>query len=201
LSTQLSHTLRLPKEHHRYFLGKAGKKLQELEKVTGTKITIPRQDDKSDEVRIIGTKEGVEKAVHELRIISDEQSKQAYERMEVPKKYHPFIAGGNNRNANQWMSEYNVRINIPPNVVMKDEITVAGDKDGVLAVVDRIKKLVNDLEKKCTTVSVEVKKSQHKYVIGPKGTTIAEILEETGVSVEMPPSDSPSGKLLHFHTF
>ncbi|KAF7274690.1 hypothetical protein GWI33_012635, partial [Rhynchophorus ferrugineus] len=31
---------------------------------------------------------------------------------------------------------------------------------------------------------------QHKYVIGPKGSTIAEILEQTGVSVEIPPGDS-----------
>lgn len=31
---------------------------------------------------------------------------------------------------------------------------------------------------------------QHKYVHGPKGTGIAEILQLTGVSVEMPPLDS-----------
>jgi hypothetical protein len=41
-------------------------------------------------------------------------------------------------------------------------------------------------------VSVEVKKSQHRYVIGPKGNSINEILSETGVYVEMPASDSPS---------
>jgi hypothetical protein len=46
--------------------------------------------------------------------------------------------------------------------------------------------------KRCTTVSVEVSKSQHKYVIGPRGSAIAEILQETGVSVEMPPSDTPT---------
>lgn len=39
---------------------------------------------------------------------------------------------------------------------------------------------------------MEVKKSQHKYVIGPKGNSLQEILERTGVSVEMPPSDSIS---------
>lgn len=39
-------------------------------------------------------------------------------------------------------------------------------------------------------VSVEVRKSQHKYVIGPRGSNIAEILHETGVSVEMPSPDS-----------
>ena len=47
-------------------------------------------------------------------------------------------------------------------------------------------------ERKMATVSVEVKKSQHRYVIGPKGNSINEILSETGVYVEMPSSDSPS---------
>lgn len=47
-------------------------------------------------------------------------------------------------------------------------------------------------KKNATTIAVEVKKSQHKYVIGPKGNTLQEILEKTGVSVEIPPSDSSS---------
>ena len=44
----------------------------------------------------------------------------------------------------------------------------------------------------CVTVSVEVKKSQHKYVIGPKGQNLGEILADYGVSVEVPPLDHPS---------
>lgn len=47
-------------------------------------------------------------------------------------------------------------------------------------------------KKKTTTIAVEVKKSQHKYVIGPKGNSLQEILEKTGVSVEIPPTDSSS---------
>lgn len=43
-----------------------------------------------------------------------------------------------------------------------------------------------------TTVSLEVRKNQHKYVIGPKGSNITDILEKTQVSVEMPSSSSPS---------
>lgn len=39
---------------------------------------------------------------------------------------------------------------------------------------------------------MEVKKSQHKYVIGHRGNTLQDILERTGVSVEIPPSDSSS---------
>lgn len=37
-----------------------------------------------------------------------------------------------------------------------------------------------------------MRKSQHKYVIGPKGGTIQEILALTGVSVEIPPTESDS---------
>lgn len=43
---------------------------------------------------------------------------------------------------------------------------------------------------------MEVKKSQHKYIIGPKGNTLQEILEATGVSVEMPPLDSSSETII-----
>lgn len=51
-------------------------------------------------------------------------------------------------------------------------------------------------KKNTTTIAVEVKKSQHKYVIGPKGNTLQEILERTGVSVEIPPSDSSSETII-----
>ena len=36
-------------------------------------------------------------------------------------------------------------------------------------------------ERRVTTVSIEVKKSQHKYVIGPKGHVLQEILASTGM--------------------
>ena len=40
------------------------------------------------------------------------------------------------------------------------------------------------------TVSVEVKKTQHKYIVGPRGQGLQEVLQTTGVWVEVPPSDS-----------
>lgn len=44
-------------------------------------------------------------------------------------------------------------------------------------------------------MSIEVKKSQHKYIIGPRGSGLSEILEETDVSVEVPPLDIPSSTI------
>ncbi|KAL0268526.1 UNVERIFIED_CONTAM: hypothetical protein PYX00_010437 [Menopon gallinae] len=188
--TQAVVTIKIPKEHHRYLLGKGGQKLKDLEKATGCKITVPIISDPSDAITITGPKEGIEKAAHEIQVTSDEQSKQSYERISVPKMYHPFICGGFNETLNQLIQETNVRINVPPPSVQSDEITIAGEKEGVQTAKDRIMKIYKDMEKKCNSVSVEVPRAQHRYVVGYKRNTIAEILQKTGVYVEMPPQDA-----------
>lgn len=121
-------------------------KLQDLETKTATKITIPKQSESVNAITISGTKEGIEKALHEIRTISDEQSKQAYEVLSIAKTYHPFINGPNGETAKKIIGDRpNVRINIPPLSVMKDEISIAGEKDGVLAVKEQIEKMYKDM--------------------------------------------------------
>merc|ERR1719292_3941 len=191
--TQANATIHIPKEHHRFLLGKGGSKLQELERQTATKITIPKPGDNNDSIIINGNKEGIDKALHEIKLISDEQSKQAFEKLLVPKIYHPFVEGADRVNIKNFMEKYpGVRINIPPLSVNKDELSIAGEKEGVLAVKGAITSIWKDMEKKCSTISVEVKKSQHRYVIGPRGNAINEILSETGVFVEMPANTTDS---------
>ncbi|EFX88840.1 hypothetical protein DAPPUDRAFT_234231 [Daphnia pulex] len=188
--TQSSSAVEIPKEYHGFILGKGGVKLKELEKQTATKITIPKETESSGRIVVSGPKEGIEKALHEIQMISDERSKQAYERLEIPKVFHPFITGAHNEKIKAFTEGSGVKVNIPPLSVQKDEISIAGERDGVLKVKLAIIQIYEEMKRKCATVSVEVRKSQHKYVIGPKGAGIAEILQESGVSVEMPPTDS-----------
>jgi len=187
LQSQAHIEISIPRDHHRYILGKGGKKLQELELASQTRINIPRD---SDIIKIQGTKEGIDRAKHEMQLISDEQAKLAFERLNIPKIYHPFICGPDNENAKEIANTTNARINIPPPSVNKDELTVAGEIEGVQKACAMIMKIYKEKEKNSKTVSVEVKKSQHRYVIGPRGAAIQEILRATGVSVEMPPLDS-----------
>ena len=73
---QASISLVIPREYHRFILGKSGKRLQELELATATKVYLPRPDDKSanpNEVKIVGAKEGIDKARHEIEAIHEEQ--------------------------------------------------------------------------------------------------------------------------------
>jgi polyribonucleotide nucleotidyltransferase len=192
--TQAQATINIPKEHHRFLLGKGGSKLQELERNTATKIQIPKALEANNEgIVVAGAKEGIEKALFEIQKISDEQSKQAFEKLDVPKIYHPFIQGANNVNTQALLAQNpNVRINIPPLSVMKDELSITGEKEGVMACKEAITKIWREMEKKCSTIQVEVKKSQHRYVIGPRGNAINEILADTGVFVEMPSNTDES---------
>jgi hypothetical protein len=48
----------IPKEHHGFILGKAGAKLKELEKRTARKISIPKENEASWKMVIVGPKEG-----------------------------------------------------------------------------------------------------------------------------------------------
>lgn len=102
-------------------------------------------NDLSDKIIITGTKDGIEKAEHEIRITSDEQSKKAFERVCVPKMYHPFIVGAMNEKLNLLIAETGARINVPPPSVNKDEIVIAGEKEGVLAAKARIEAIYKEM--------------------------------------------------------
>lgn len=154
--TQSSSAVEIPKEYHGFILGKGGAKLKELEKQTATKITIPKETESSGRIIVTGPKEGIfkvyfnsvlvflsniaeyvkgiEKALHEIQMISDERSKQAYERLDIPKVFHPFITGAHNEKIKALTEGSGVKVNIPPLSVQKDEISVAGERDGVLKV-------------------------------------------------------------------
>jgi predicted PilT family ATPase len=192
LQTQAHDQVKIPKEHHRYILGPKGKKLADLELKTATKISVPRAEENSDLLTITGTRDGIERARHEIQLISDEQAKLAFERLSIPKEYHVFIAGPEQINTKTWMEDTGARISIPPPFVMKNEVVVSGEKEGVRICVNNINKIYEEKRHNCQTVSVEVRKSQHKYVIGPRGSNLDEILAETGVAVEVPPLDSTS---------
>jgi len=60
------------------------------------------------------------------------QAKLAFVRLPIPKIYHPFINGPFNQTVKDIMDRTNTRINIPPPSVAKDELTISGEKEGVM---------------------------------------------------------------------
>lgn len=72
------------------------------------------------------------------------QAKLAFERLQIPHIYHPFICGPNNTLVDKLKEETGAKIHIPPSVLNKDEIVVSGDKDGVMRAKDTIMKIYQE---------------------------------------------------------
>uniref|UniRef100_A0A6I8P600 Vigilin n=1 Tax=Ornithorhynchus anatinus TaxID=9258 RepID=A0A6I8P600_ORNAN len=178
LQTQASATVPIPKEHHRFVIGKNGEKLQDLELKTATKIQIPRPDDPSNQIKITGTKEGIEKARHEVLLISAEQDKRAVERLDVEKVFHPFIAGPYNKLVGEIMQETGTRINIPPASVNRTEIVFTGEKEQLAQAVARIKKIYEEKANSFMVSSVSAPSWLHRFIIGKKGQNLAKITQQ-----------------------
>ena len=101
----------------------------------------------------------------------------AFERLNIPKIYHPFICGPDNEKAKEIANITGARINIPPASVEKDEMTVAGEKESVQKAVKMIMEIYKEKEKRTKTVSVEV-----INFIKIIYYTVVMILHETNVS-------------------
>lgn len=91
LQAQSQAEIRVKKEHHRFLLGKNGKKLNDLQTATSTRITVPRQNEDSEIVRIIGPKEGIEKVIHEIQVVCTEVASRASEKVMIEVSLEPVI--------------------------------------------------------------------------------------------------------------
>lgn len=136
--------IRIPREHHKFIIGPKGVKLGKLELKSATKISVPRPAENSDVISITGTKEGIELARHEIQLISDEQAKLAFERLNIERRYHPFICGPHNKNVQELMSRTGAKIHVPPPSIDKDEIVVSGEKEGVAVAMQQILNIYNE---------------------------------------------------------
>lgn len=192
LQTQATREIAIPKEHHRVLIGKEGSKLRQLEQDTDCRIIIPGRDSPSDVIKIVGPREGIEKAVHEIQLVSDKQSKMAQEHLVIPRIYYPWIRGPNNETLDTLTAETGAKINIPPPAAQNEVIVITGEKDGVHRAAAAVRKIYEEKEAIVKPVTCQVARAQHRYIVGPLRRGLAEILKETGVSVEVPPEEEES---------
>lgn len=153
---QASGSINIPKEHHRFILGKNGKNLKELEQTTATKIHVPRTEESSDIITITGSKEGIDLARDHIQKISEEKSKQGVEKLPIPRMYHPFIRGPYDNLVRGLEQEHGVRIRLGRE---EDEVTVTGDRENVARARDAILTIYEDRKARCDSVGVEVRRA------------------------------------------
>lgn len=189
-------TVSVPKSIHGRLLGPKGTRLASIQEETLTKIAIPRKEEDSDVIKIVGLKSNAELAVKSIQKYAREFAGKAVEKVSVERNYLLFITGPFNENLKRW-EEMGAKVStsggiLPSNSDREsghaDEVTftILGETTAVSQVRDEIQHIYEDKKKKCTTVNIEVKKAQHKYILGPGGQNLRNLFAKTGVSVELP---------------
>ncbi|RKO93442.1 hypothetical protein BDK51DRAFT_32739 [Blyttiomyces helicus] len=211
LTIPVTQTITIPASVRPHLVGKGGATLKALTTRTMTDIKIPRvpgdeivrvtdeiiEDDPDQDVIITGDYEGVEQAKKEIeKVVAQRTSKQTL-RVPIERSYHAFIAGPNNSTVDLLRLETQTDIRIPPIGLTAsdknlDEIIIVGERSAVLAAEQRVRELYEDLKRSTRTIQIGVNKRQHRFIIGPKGATLQEILVVTGCFVELPLSSDPS---------
>lgn len=194
--TSITLTVSVPKSIHGRLLGQKGARLASIQDETQTRIAIPRKEEDSDIIKIVGLKNNAELAVRSIQKCAREFAGKTIEKVSIERIYLLFITGPFNENLKRW-EEMGVKVSTSGGILPSnndresghaDEVTfsIMGESTVVSQVKDEIIQVYEDKKKKCTTVNMEVKKAQHKYILGPGGTNLRNLFAKTGVSVELP---------------
>ncbi|KAI8847446.1 hypothetical protein BC829DRAFT_444624 [Chytridium lagenaria] len=186
VGAQVVETLHVPASVRPHILGAGGKNLKALTTETNTRINIPRplaqgdtpkessgdpfDDDDNQVVTITGDFEGVKIAKERIEAEVARRTSKLSLKIQIDRSFHPFIAGPNNSNSQRLEEELG----------NANDIIVIGDRESIKKADEELKALYENL------------KRQHRFIIGPKGATLQEILQTTGCSVELPPPNDTS---------
>ncbi|CAJ0830958.1 736_t:CDS:10, partial [Entrophospora sp. SA101] len=193
-------TLKIPMEYHKLLIGPKGRYVRKLEEKCNVQIRFPKSkefvtasnngsngDDannssnsgsivdtqKPDEVIIRGKKKGIDEAKAELLELLDyEKENNNSITFTIPAKYLPHIVG---RNGSR-ISEIRDNTSTP-------NVAIYGVKSNINKAKLQILGIVNELENQ-VIVKIKIDHQYHKYLIGPGGNHIREIVARAGGSDE-----------------
>lgn len=166
-------------------------------------------DNQTIDVTIEGDAVAAEMARREIESIVNERTSTVNMRLkDIPEEYYPFIAGPRNariraledgRNLNVHVPQYHTWSHQPPPQAPATGMTpefepnrgshikISGDRDAAQQAREEIQRHVEELRRQITLSQLAINRGQHQFIIGDKGTSLDDLLDETGCSVILPP--------------
>ncbi|OZJ05526.1 hypothetical protein BZG36_01906 [Bifiguratus adelaidae] len=159
------------------------------------------------DVAVTGDPEGVKIAKAEIEnIVGGRTIKQKVRITGWDTQFYPFLAGPHFSAIHALQSETNTTIRVPSIATSQEgtedgvaseskadtAIVITGEKEGVAKAREVLEERYNEIKRTSRTLSMNIPKRQHRYLVGKSGSAIHELLEKTGCIIELPPSTDPS---------
>ena len=212
--------LEVPSSIRMHIIGKGGKKVDEIIKNTGAKVTVGKaegvpaavdEDDSSTAiVEIEGDAIATRKAREEIMKIVDAHAVKSNLRLRnIPPEFFPFLAGPHNSEVKKMEENKDVQITIPPFHVWQHQpppqpsrpnerpdfvphpdmhIQIVGDRAAAQEARVSIERLAEELRQQLVLKEQTFLRGQHQFIVGERGVSPHDFLQETGCVVVLPPS-------------
>lgn len=177
-------------------IGQGGREMDKIRTETETRIDVPGSKEVPDasgrvEIRIQGSKSGVEKARKILEARSKTIADNVSKTLTVDKRHHRALIGQNGENLRQLIlaaggSDESRRIIQFPRADAQDNaIRLDGNKNVVDKLIEAIEEFVSERESQVTD-SIEVAPERHGGLIGKGGETRKGLESQFGVRISIP---------------
>ena len=164
-------------------------------------------------VHIEGNALTAEMARREIDAIVNERTSTVNLRLkDIPAEFYPFLAGPHNvhvdklaqgRDVNVQIPQYHTwRSQAPPQAVRNQPvpfapqtnfpIQISGDRAAAQQVQAELERRVQQLRQQLALEQRSIERGRHQFIVGDRGNSLHDFLEETGCSIVLPPSSDDS---------
>ncbi|KAF2494536.1 hypothetical protein BU16DRAFT_539816 [Lophium mytilinum] len=170
-------------------------------------------DSATIDVLIEGNAVTAEMARQEIENIVNERTSTVNLRLkDIPAEYYPFLAGPHNNLISSLEDGKDIRVQIPhyhtwntqappqgtsgqpvPFVAQPGlPIQISGERNAAREVQAQLEQQVQQLRRELAISETPIERARHQFIVGDKGGSLHDFLEETGCTVILPPSTDDS---------
>ena len=154
-----------------------------------------------------------EMARREIDAIVNERTSTVNLRLkDIPAEFYPFLAGPHNVHTDKLVQGRDVNIQIPhyhtwrsqppPQAIRNQPVSfvaqtnfpvqVSGDRAAAQQVQAELERRVQQLRQQLAIEQRSIERGRHQFIVGDRGGSLHDFLEETGCSIVLPPSTDDS---------
>ncbi|KAI1675974.1 rna binding effector protein [Pyrenophora tritici-repentis] len=195
----------VPASVRAHIIGRQGSKIQEISKRTGARINVPSPKR--------GNALTAEMARREIDAIVNERTSTVNLRLkDIPAEFYPFLAGPNNVHTDRLVQGRDVNIQIPTYHTWQSQappqasrgqpvpfapqanfpIQISGDRAAAQELQAELERRAQQLRQQLAIEQRSIERGRHQFIVGDRGHSLHDFLEETGCSIVMPPSSDDS---------
>lgn len=174
-----SESIHVPPNLHRHIIGRNGALVNKLKDENDVQIRIPNEKLASDEIKIEGKKDGVQKTIAAIQEIVKRLENEKVRDIIIDHRFHGQMIGKNGscpsllhlflgENIQKWKSEFpSVSISFPDAHTKSDVINLRGDKKEVDKLHAAMTKIAKDIQESNYSESVPIFKEYFKHSKSP----------------------------------